>query len=118
MAVLGILAVDGVLSALMAVFFLPVRIGSVPVPISALLSGILNALLVWVALKWTDNPVVAALPMWTWLATVLVFSVSGPGDNIVFGGVGIMEFAPLLLLTLGALPAAWLLTRRPPSPGR
>ena len=113
-----LLGVDGVLSALMAVFFLPLRIGGVPVPVSAVLSGVLNALLVWVALQWTDNARVAAVPVWTWLLTVLVFSFPGPGDDTVFGGTGIMEFAPLLLLTLGALPAAWLLTRRPPSPGR
>jgi hypothetical protein len=51
----------------MAIFFLPLRIGSVPFPISALLSGALNALLVWVALQWTSNPRVAALPVWAWL---------------------------------------------------
>lgn len=118
MVVFVLLGVDGVLSALMAVFFLPLRIGGVPVPVSALLSGVLNVLLVWVALQWTDNARVAAVPVWTWLLTVLVFSFGGPGDDTVFGGTGIMEFAPLLLLTLGALPAAWLLTRRPPSPGR
>ena len=43
--VLALLGVDGVLSALMAAFFLPLRVGSVPFPVSALLSGVLNALL-------------------------------------------------------------------------
>ena len=100
---LGLLAVDGVLSALMAVFFLPVHLGSVWIPISALLSGLLNAALVW-----------AALPLWTWLATVGVFTLGGPGDDIVFGGPGVMEYGMLLLLVLGALPSAWLLLRRPP----
>ena len=118
MVVLVLLGMNGVLSALMAVFFLPLRIGGVPVPISAVLSGVVNALLVAVALQWTDNARVAAVPVWTWLLTALAFSFGGPGGDIVFGGIGIMEFAPLLLLTLGALPAAWLLTRRPPPPGR
>jgi len=40
-----------------------------------------------------------------------------PGDDIVFGGVGIMEFGPVLLVALGALPAAWLLMRHPPAAG-
>jgi hypothetical protein len=109
--VLTLLAIDGVLSALAAAFFLPLRIGSVPFPISALLSGLVNAALVWVALQWTSSPRVAALPLWFWLLTVAGLTFGGPGDDIVFGGVGITEFAPLLLIVLGALPPAWLLWR-------
>lgn len=111
--VLAILGLDGVLSALMAVFFLPLRLGSVPLPVSALLSGVVNALLVWVAMQWVSNPRLAALPLWTWMLTVVVFTFGGPGGDIVFGGTGIMEFGPLLLIALGALPAAWVLWSRP-----
>ena len=111
--VLATLGVDGVLSAVLAIFFLPLRLGPVPLPVSALFSGVLNMLLVWVALQWTDSPRLAAVPIWTWLLTVLVFTFGGPGDDIVFGGTGIMEFAPLLLIALGALPAAWVLMRHP-----
>ena len=100
------------LSAVAAAFFLPLRIGSVPFPISALLSGLVNAALVWVALQWTSSPRVAALPLWCWLLTVAGLTFGGPGDDIVFGGVGITEYAPLLLIVLGALPPAWLLYRR------
>lgn len=109
--VLVVLGLDGVLSALMAVFFLPLRIGPVPFPISALVSGVLNAAMVWVGLQWTSVPRVAAVPLWTWLATVLLFTVVTPGDDIVLGGTGIMEFGPVLLVALGALPGAWVLMR-------
>ena len=109
--VLTLLAIDGVLSAVAAAFFLPLRIGSVPFPISALLSGLLNAALVWAALQWTSSPRVAALPLWCWLLTVAGLTFGGPGDDIVFGGVGITEYAPLLLIVLGALPPAALLWR-------
>lgn len=115
--VLAALGLDGVLSALMAVFFLPLRIGPVPFPVSALISGILNAAMVWVALQWTSNPRLAALPLWTWLATVVMFTIVNPGDDIVFGGTGIMEFGPVLLVALGALPAAWVLMRQPSTAG-
>ena len=115
---LAVLGLDGVLSALMAVFFLPWRIGSVPLPISALRAGVLNAALVWVALQWTPNPRLAALPLWTWLLTVVGLAfVPGPGNDIVVGGAGIMEFGSVLLIALGALPGAWLVTRRPASAG-
>jgi hypothetical protein len=101
-----------VLSAVAAAFFLPLRIGSVPLPISPLLSGLLNAALVLAALQWTSNPRLAALPLWCWLITVAAMTFGGPGDDIVFGGVGVMEYAPLLLILLGALPPAYVLWRR------
>jgi hypothetical protein len=95
-----------------AAFFLPLRIGPVPLPISALLSGLVNAALVWAGLQWTSNPRLAALPLWSWLLTVAGLTFGGPGDDIVFGGVGVMEYAPLLLIVLGALPPAYVLWRR------
>jgi hypothetical protein len=109
--VLILLAIDGVLSAVAAAFFLPLRIGSVPFPISALTSGLVNAALVWAALQWTSSPRVAAVPLWSWLLTVAGLTFGGPGDDIVFGGVGVMEYAPLLLIVFGAVPPAWLLYR-------
>ena len=110
--VLILLAIDGVLSAVAAAFFLPLRIGSVPFPISALISGLVNAVLVWAALQWTSSPRVAAVPLWSWLLTVAGLTFGGPGDDIVFGGAGIMEYAPVLLIVLGAVPPALVLYRR------
>ncbi|MDA4105877.1 hypothetical protein [Mycolicibacterium holsaticum] len=109
--VLTLLALDGVLCAIAAAFFLPVRIGSIPFPVSALIAGLVNAALVWAALHWTSAPRVAALPLWTWLATVAVLTLGGPGDDIVFGGAGAMEYAVFLLLVLGAVPPALVLWR-------
>jgi len=104
-----VLAVDGVLSALAAAFLLPQRLGSVPFPISMLISGAVNAALVWAALHWTTSTRVAALPLWTWLITVLALTFGGPGSDLVFGGVGVMAYAVLLLIVVGALPAAAVL---------
>jgi hypothetical protein len=109
--VLALLAMDGALSAVAAAFFLPVRIGPVPFPISALLSGLVNAALVWAALQWTSAPRLAALPLWCWLLTVAALTFGGPGDDIVFGGVGVMEYAAILLIVLGSLPPALVLWR-------
>jgi hypothetical protein len=109
--ILTLLALDGVLCAIAGAFFLQAHIGSVPFPISALISGLVNAALVWAALQWTSVPRLAALPLWTWLVTIAVLTFGGPGDDIVFGGTGITEFAPLLLIVLGALPPAAVLWR-------
>ena len=110
--VLALLAVDGVLSALAGALLLPSYIGSIPFPVSALFSGLLNAALVWAAARWTASPRLAALPLWTWLLTVAVLSLGGPGGDVVLGGAGVMAYAALLLLVLGVAPPAWVLLRR------
>jgi hypothetical protein len=110
-AVLALLGLDGVLSAVTAALLLPARIGTVPFPISSLISGIVNAALVWAALEWTSSSRLGALPLWTWLATVAGLTLPGPGGDIVFGGVGALEYEPLLLLVLGVLPPAAVLWR-------
>lgn len=110
--VLALLAFDGVLVAIIGALFLPLRVGVVPFPLTALLAGVMNTALVWVASKWTDSGRVAALPLWTWLATVAVLTLGGPGGDIVFGGAGVMAYSVLVYLALGAGPPAWLLWRR------
>ena len=112
-AVLALLAVDGVLSAVAGALLLPLYLGPVPFPVSALASGLLNAALVWAAGHWADSRRLAALPLWTWLATVAAFTLGGPGGDIVFGGPGIMAFSVLIFLLIGALPAALVLRRMP-----
>ena len=98
------LAVDGVISAVGGALLLPSYIGSIPFPVSALISGLLNAALVWAAGRWTTSARVAALPLWTWLLTVLLMCLPGPGGDVIFGGRGVMAYSPLLLLAMGAVP--------------
>lgn len=110
--VLALLAVDGVLSALAAALLLPLYIGTIPFPISGLISGLVNAALVWAAGRWTRSPRLAALPLWTWLLTVAVISMGGPADDAILGGHGVMAYGALLLIVLGVTPPVWVLWRR------
>jgi hypothetical protein len=109
--VLTLLAVDGVLSALAGALLLPSYVGSVPFPVSGLISGLVNAALVWAAARWTRSTRVAALPLWTWLLTVAVLSLGGPGDDVVLGGNGLMAYAAPLLILLGVIPPVVVLWR-------
>jgi len=109
--VLALLAVDGVLSAVLGTLLLQLYLGPVPFPISALFSGLLNAALVWAAGYWTDSTRLAALPLWAWLATVAGLTLGGPGGDVIFGGSGIMAFSVIVLLVLGALPPTLVLRR-------
>jgi hypothetical protein len=113
--VLALLAVDGVLSAIGGALFLPSYIGAIPFPISALISGVLNAALVWLAGRWTTSPRVAALPLWTWLLAVLIMCLTGPGGDVIFAGRGIMAYGLFLLLAAGLAPSVWVLWRRRPA---
>lgn len=110
--VLALLGVDGVVSALAGALLLPFYIGTVPFPISGLISGLANAALVWAAGRWARSPRVAALPLWTWLLTVAVISMGGPADDVILGGRGLMAYAALLLLVFGVVPPVWVLWRR------
>ncbi len=109
--VLGLLALDGVLSAVAGALLLPLYLGRIPLPVSALICGLLNVALVWAAGHWTASKRLAALPLWTWLATVAVFTLGGPGGDVVFGGSGVMAYSAVIFLLLGALPTAYLLRR-------
>lgn len=110
--VLALLAVDGVLSALAGALLLPSYIGAVPFPISGLISGLVNAALVWAAARWTSTARGAALPLWTWLLTVAVLSMGGPADDIILGGRGLLAYGALLLIALGVTPPVLVLLRR------
>ncbi len=106
--ILGLLAFDGVLSAVAGVLLLPLFIGTIPLPISALVSGVVNAGLVWAALQWTTSPRLAALPLWAFLLTILGLTFGGPGGDMMFDGLT----SALVMILFGAAPPAYLLWRR------
>lgn len=112
--VLGLLALNGAICAVVSALMLPLYVGAVPFPISAVVAGAVNVALVWAAAQWTTSPRLAGLPLWTWLLTVMVLMLGGPGGDVVFGGPGWRALSVLLLVALGAGPAAWLLNRRRP----
>ena len=106
--ILALLAFDGVLSAVAGVLLLPVFVGTVPLPISALISGLVNAGLVWAALQWTSSLRLAALPLWAFLLTVLGLTFGGPGGDMMFDGLT----SAMVMILFGAAPPAYLLWRR------
>lgn len=110
--VLVLLAVDGVLCAVATALLLPAHIGAVPFPLSALIGGLVNAGLVWVALRCTSSLRLAALPLWAWLVTIALMTLGGPGDDLIFADRGVMAYGVLLMIVLGSAPPGWVLWRR------
>jgi hypothetical protein len=117
--VLILLAVDGALCAIASALLLPFRVGGVAMPVAAVMAGLVNLALVWAASYWTSSNSMAAIPLWTWLGTVAVLTLGGPGGDIVFGGTGVLAYSAVLLILFGASPAAfWLWVRSQRRPAR
>jgi hypothetical protein len=109
----ALLVVAAVESAVVELFFLPLRfdglllpeLGGGPFPVTAALAAVGTPLLVRAAARLAPRLVVAGAPLGAWLATVLVFGFFGPGGDAVLVG----DWRALLLLAGGALPAAVVL---------
>ena len=105
--------------ALVEVFWLPLRVGGVLVPVSVVAAVAGNLLLVSAALRVSGSKVVALLPAASWLVVVVAAMVRRPeGDLLLVGGgaAGIVNTAFLLLGVLAAAFGAGLALGAPRRP--
>lgn len=102
--VLGLVLL-AVLLAVVAVLFLPLRVGGTAVPVGALVAAVSNALLVRAAGARSSSTAVAAAPLAAWLLTVLALATGGPGGDVLV----LADWRALLLLGAGVLPAVLVL---------
>lgn len=101
---LALLVVDTVLFALIELFFLPLRIGVVPLPVTALLGAVSTPWLVSTTAKLV-RPGLSWVPLAVWVAVVLGAGLLGPGGDVLL----LPDWRALLLLGASALPGAlWL----------
>ena len=92
--------------ALVEVFWLPLRIGGVLVPLSVVGAVAGNYLLVDAAHRLTGSRVVAVLPAATWLVIALAASARRPEGDLVAVGTGGLGAVTLAFLGLGVVGAA------------
>ncbi len=105
---LALLAVDTVLLALLELFFLPLRIGVVPVPVTVLVGAVTTPWLVWTTAKLV-RPALSWVPLALWVLVVFGVGLLGPGGDLVL----IQDWRALLLLGASALPGAMVLGGAP-----
>jgi uncharacterized protein DUF6113 len=109
--------------ALVEVFWLPLQIGPVLVPVSVAAAVVGNLLLVGQAHRLSGSRLVGALPAVVWLVVVLAASTRRPEGDLVVTGGGAGGVVNLGFLLLGVVAAAFavgrVLTglREPPRPG-
>jgi hypothetical protein len=110
--------------ALVEVFWLPLRVGGILLPLSVPAAVVGNLLLVGTAMKLTRSRLVAVLPAVVWLVVVVAGMVRRPEGDLVISGRGALGSVGLAFLLLGALAAAVAVGRalatprtRPVTPG-
>jgi hypothetical protein len=92
--------------ALVEVFWLPLRIGLVPVPLSVLAAVVGNLLLITGAHRLSGSRTVAVVPAVVWLAVAVGASIRRPEGDLVLIGGGVAGGVNLAFLLLGVLAAA------------
>ncbi len=92
--------------ALVEVFWLPLRVGGVLVPISIVAAVAGNLLLTGLALRWSGSRVVAVLPGVTWGVVAVAAMSRRPEGDLVLTGNGAVGVVNLAFLLFGVLAAA------------
>jgi hypothetical protein len=115
----GIVAlVVGTWLALVEVFWLPLRVGGVLVPVSVVAAVVGNLLVVAEAYRWSRSRVVAVLPALAWLAVALAATRRRPEGDLVIVGTGALGYVGLAFLLIGVVAAAFAVGRVLAAPRR
>lgn len=103
---------------LVEIFWLPLRIGDVLVPVSVVAAVVGNLMLVAGAYRVSGSRVVGVLPAVVWVVLALFASQQRPeGDLLIIGG-GATGYVNLAFLLLGVVAAAFAVSRVVAGPRR
>jgi hypothetical protein len=108
--------------ALVEVFWLPLRVGGVLLPVSVVAAVAANLLLPRLALRLSGSRLVAALTGVAWVAVVVAGMIRRPEGDLLITGGGATGVVNLVFLLAGVLAAAFAVGRMlgggPPAPVR
>lgn len=108
--ILAFLVVDGFITAILEVLYLPAYLGTHQFPISIAVAAVLNVALVALAATVTRRGGLIALPLLTWLIGLGVCTMSTSGGSVIM--TSHEQGRTLLLLVIGLLPAILFLVLR------
>ncbi len=97
--------------ALVEVFWLPLRVGGVLLPLSVLAAVVGNVVLVGLAHQRSGSRLVAVLPAVTWLVIAVAATIRRPEGDLVLTGGGATGAVNLGFLLVGVLAAAFAVGR-------
>ena len=93
--------------ALVEVFWLPLRVLGVPVPVSVVAAVVGNLLLVGLAARLTGSRLAAVLPAVVWLVIAVAASLRRPEGDLLLVGGGVLGYLSLAFLLAGVVAAAF-----------
>jgi hypothetical protein len=97
--------------ALVEVFWLPLRVAGVLVPLSIVVAVVANLMLPAAALRLSGSRLVAVLPAVTWLVVAIGAMLRRPEGDLVMTGGGAAGVVNLAYLMIGVLAAAFSVGR-------
>jgi hypothetical protein len=97
--------------ALVEVFWLPLRVAGVLVPVSVVAAVAGNLLLVGLALRLTGSRLAAVLPALAWAAVAVGAMIRRPEGDLLLTGGGALGAVNLAFLLLGVIAAAFAVGR-------
>jgi hypothetical protein len=97
--------------ALVEVFWLPLRVGGMLLPVSVVAAVVANLLLPRLALRLSGSRLVAALTGVAWLVVVVAGMIRRPEGDLLITGGGATGVVNLGFLLLGVLAAAFAVGR-------
>ena len=103
---------------LVEVFWLPLRVGAVPVPVSVLAAVVGNLMLPGLAYRLSGSRLVAAVPAAVWVVISVAASMRRPEGDLVLVGGGTAGAVNLAYLLLGVVTAAFATGRVVTGPSR
>ncbi|WP_225725099.1 MULTISPECIES: hypothetical protein [unclassified Nocardia] len=98
--IVALLVLDGLITLVLEVLFLPSYIGGVAMPITGVLAGVVNVLLVLGVRTVTHRVGVMLLPLGAWVIGFLACASSGPGGSVML----LSDWRTLLLVFCGLVP--------------
>jgi hypothetical protein len=105
--ILVVLVFDAIALAAVELFYLPLRIGATPFPITIVLAAVTTPWLVRNAADLGGPRAIGAIPLVMWLLVIGVLGVGGPGGGVLLAA----DWRSGLLLAGGTIPAAVALGR-------
>lgn len=97
--------------ALVEVFWLPLRVSGVPVPVSVLAAVAGNLLLVGLAARLTGSRLAAVLPAVVWLVVAVAAAIPRPEGDLLLTGSGLLGVLTLAFLLAGVVAASFAVSK-------
>ena len=97
--------------ALVEVFWLPLRVSGVPVPVSVVAAVAGNLLLVGLAARLTGSRLAAVLPAVVWLVVAVAAAIPRPEGDLLLTGSGLLGVLTLAFLLAGVVAASFAVGR-------